>query len=339
MRHGFGVRLLRVTAMLCAVALLCAPAAGCASVVRTNAPLSRTDFALDTTVTVTLYGTQEEALLGGCFDRIGQYERLFSRTWEGGDVWRINHAGGAPTEVSPATCELLRLALEMGEKSGGAFDVTIAPASSLWDFTAADPVVPSGEALAAAAARVDYRRVTADTQEGTVTLSGDGTAIDLGGIAKGYIADRLADYLAENGVDSALLDLGGNIYVLGKKSGRPWRVGIRDPKDPQGLAAMVEAENASVVTSGVYERAFTVDGVVYHHILDPATGKPVRNGLASVTIVSDKSADGDALSTACFVLGEDAGMRLVESLAGVEALFIREDGTLAASKGLVYEEK
>ena len=339
MRQGAGIRIRGAEAGLCAVVLLCASAAGCAAAVRSNAPLSRTDFALVSTLSVTVYGAREETLLDDCFALLDEYEGLFSRTREGSDVWRVNHAGGAPTAVSPATCELLRLALEAGEKSAGAFDVTIAPASSLWDFTAADPAVPSEEALAAAAAKVDYSRVTVDQRTATVTLAGDGTQIDLGGIAKGYIADRLADYLTEKGVSSALLDLGGNIYVLGKKSGRPWRVGIRDPQNPQGLAAMVEAENASVVTSGVYERGFTVNGVGYHHILDPATGKPVRNGLASVTIVSDKSAQCDALSTACFVLGEEAGMQLVDSLAGVEALFIREDGTLVASKGLVYEVK
>ena len=157
--------------------------------------------------------------------------------------------------------------------------------------------------------------------------------MDLGAVAKGYIADRLAAVLRDNGVTSALINLGGNIYALGDKDGADWKIGIQSPRDGTALAATVRVQNKSVVTSGIYERGFEQDGVWYHHILDPKTGRPVQNGLASVTIVSDSSAEGDALATACFVLGEEKGIELIRRMPGVQALFIREDGTQTRTEG------
>lgn len=312
------------------LAALCLLLSGCAR----QEPLSKSGFALDTAITITLYRGGNAALLEDCFARIRQYERLFSRTIGDSDIGRLNTAGGESVPVSPDTAALLQLGLDYAALSDGAFDMTIAPVSSLWHFSTEHPVMPSDEELAAALSSVGYIGLT--VSDDSARLASPQMAVDLGGIAKGYIADRLAGELRAAGVDSALLDLGGNIYALGQKDGADWTVGIRDPADEQALAAVVSVADCAVVTSGSYERFFELDGVRYHHILDPATGYPVQNELASVTIVSAEAVVGDALSTACFVLGEKRGLELVESLDGVEALFISKDGRLTASPGLRY---
>lgn len=295
-------------------------------------PLSGQTVALDTVIHITLYDTTEQALLTDCFAQIAQYEALFSRTRADSEIAALNTADGAVVPLSADTRALLEAGVAYGARTEGALDITIGAVSPLWDFAAA--TCPAAPAVAEAAARVNWQAL--ELTEAGARLPA-GMAVDVGGIAKGYIADRLADRLRAAGVHSALLDLGGNIYAVGNKNGQPFRVGIRDPQDESTLVAVVQAEDASVVTSGVYERSFTQDGVTYHHLLDPRTGWPVQNGVASVTIVSEHSLDGDALSTACFVKGLEQGLALAESIDGVEALFVMQDGTLHATSGLVYE--
>ena len=179
---------------------------------------------------------------------------------------------------------------------------------------------------------VDYTKIRVEGS--TVTLEPPAKAIDLGAIAKGYITDRLVEYLTDNGVTSAIISLGGNIYAIGTSDGRPFRIGVQDPAGEGGaILGYVEISNKSVVTSGDYQRFFVQDGKVYHHILDPETGYPTDNGLASVTIISDRSTDGDALSTSCFVLGLEDGMELVNGIDGVEAIFVDHDGNMYFSDG------
>lgn len=303
---------------------------GCAA----PTPLTRDTVAMDTVISISLYDSQDEGLIAACFDRLAEYEALFSRTDPESEVARLNAAAGEAMPLSADTRELLTLGKAFSERTNGAFDITIATVSALWDFSSG--TLPDAAALADAAARVDWRAL--DVTETGATLQ-NGAAVDLGGIAKGYAADRLAEYLRAEGVTSALLDLGGNVYALGDKNGKPFAVGIRDPQNEASLAAVVRVRDKSVVTSGVYERGFTKDGVRYHHLLDPKTGYPVQNGLASVTIVSERSVEADALSTACFVLGLQDGLALVEATDGVEALFIAADGSLIASSGLEYEER
>lgn len=304
----------------------------CASV---PTPLRRTGIYLDTVVTLSLYDTQDPAVLDTCFEKIADWENLFSRTRAESDVARINRAAGQPVAVDEETARLLAVGLEYGKRTGGALDITIASASSLWNFQDEEPAIPDSRELQQAASHVDWQTVQLDGR--TVQLTDPQAQIDLGAIAKGYIADGLAAYLREQGVERALLDLGGNIYALGDKNGQPWTVGVRDPLDGDGLAATVPVRDGSVVTSGIYERGFERDGVRYHHLLDPHTGWPVQNGLASVTILSASSVEGDALSTACFVLGEEDGLALIEKTEGVEALFIRTDGTQVRSSGFPTE--
>lgn len=325
MRKGIGwAALLAACTGLCLTG--CAPAA----------PLSGSGLYLDTAITITLYDTRDPSVLEACFQQIADLESLLSRTVEGSDVWNINHAGGEAVEVAEETAELIRTALDYADKTGGALDISVAPASRLWDFKAESPSLPDEEELAQAASHIDWTKI--ELQGCTVRLADPKMELDLGAVAKGYIADRVAQSLREQGVESALLDFGGNIVALGGKEGRDWTIGIRSPQDGEALAAAVAVRDCSVVTSGTYERGFDLGGVRYHHILDPQTGWPVDNGLASVTILSARSVDGDALSTACFVLGEEKGMALVEELDGVEALFIREDGTSIRSSGFPEKE-
>lgn len=303
--------------------------AGCAAA----EPKKQTDvgFYLDTVITLTAY-VDDEQVLKDAMKECERYEKLLSRTIEGSDVWRINHAGGEPVTVSEDTIAIIETARKISELSGGMFDITIAPASTLWDFTSGVAVLPDAEALADAAARVDYTRVVADGN--TVTLPA-GMMIDLGGIAKGYIADAVKNWLIERGVMSAVLSFGGNIVCIGTKpDGSLWKVGIQDIDRPTGEYMLVTTNaGGSTVTSGIYERGFDYDGTYYHHILDPKTGWPVQNELASVTIISDSSMWGDALATAAFALGTEKGTALIESIDGVEAVFIARNRTVTGTSG------
>lgn len=318
--------------------IVCCGMLACASCRAASfAECTRTGFALDTVVRITLYdavdGTDGEAVLDRCFDEIERLERLFSVTVSDSDIARINAFGGAPVTVADETAELLRLCLHYAALSGGAFDVTLRPVTALWDFSAMEPSLPEAEVLEAAVKTVDYRHLTVDGT--TVTLTEGG--LDLGGIAKGYIADKVRALLLEQGVTTALIDLGGNIVTVGRKAdGEDWRIGVKDPLNVEELYTVVQGTDVSVVTSGVYERGFTLDGVRYHHLLSPQTGMPVQNGLASVTILCQSSVQADALSTACFVLGETEAVELLKTLDDVEALFLRDDGSYYATAGLSH---
>ncbi len=292
---------------------------------------SAVGFYLDTVVMLTAY-VDDAQVLNDALEECGRYEKLLSRTIEGSDVWRLNHAGGRPVTVSSDTLEILDCARRVSALSGGAFDATIAPVSTLWDFTSGAAVLPDADALAEAAARVDYTRVEIAGDE--VTLPED-MMLDLGGIAKGYIADAIKGYLVGRGVESAVLSFGGNVVCIGlKPGGKPWKVGIQDIDKPTGEYMLVSKNfGGSTVTSGIYERGFDLDGVRYHHILDPVTGWPVQNELASVTIFSDSSMWGDALATATFALGTGEGTALIEGIEGVEAVFIARDRTVTATSG------
>ena len=282
-------------------------------------------------ITLTAY-VEDGQVLKDALQECSRYEQLLSRTVEGSDVWRINHAEGEPVEVSDDTISILRCAKKISDLSSGSFDVTIAPVSTIWDFTSGEAVLPDAEVIAKAAELVDYTKL--GMEGNTVTLPA-GMMIDLGGIAKGYIADRIKTYLEERGVKHAILSFGGNVVAIGAKpDGNAWKVGIQDIDGKTGDYMLV-AQNTggSNVTSGIYERGFDLDGIRYHHLLSAETGWPVQNELASVTIFSDSSMEGDALSTAAFVLGTEEGLKLIESLEGIEAIFIARDRTVTYSSG------
>ena len=321
-------RICKVGAMLLAVMMLCG---GCAEE-KIPPKLSEVGFYLDTVITLTAY-VEDKQVLKDALEECGRYEKILSRTVEGSDVWRINHAKGEPVEVSEDTMNILRCAQEISQKSGGAFDVTIAPVSTMWNFTKEPHELPDAEEIAKAAELVDYTRMTLEGNK--VTLP-EGMMIDLGGIAKGYIADQVKAYLKKRGVKYAILSFGGNIVAIGseKPDGTPWKVGIQDIDKPTGEHMLISLnKGGSTVTSGTYERGFDLDGVRYHHLLSAETGWPVQNELASVTIFSESSMEGDALSTTAFVLGTEKGLELIESLKGIEAVFIAKDRTVTYSSG------
>lgn len=292
-----------------------------------------TGFYFDTVINMTIYW-QDDSPLTEALQKCAYYEGILSKTVEGSDVWNINHSGGQRVQVSEDTRDIIEKALEYAKLSDGAFDITIEPCVALWDFTDKNKaVLPDAAALAAAAAKVDYTKV--DVNDDGVQL-GEGQTIDLGAIAKGYIADRISDLLKGIGVESGLLNFGGNVQAIGNKpDGTPWNIGIQDPRGAQSESiAVMPTTDAAVVTSGIYERGFDIDGVRYHHLLDTSTGYPIQNDLAGVSIFVSDSFDGDALSTTLFALGEQGGLALAAELDGVEAMFVTREDQVSYTPGL-----
>lgn len=315
--------------LACAAALL----GGCGR--RQTEPVSRSGFLLNTFVTVTLYDSEDEAILDGCMDLCREYEGLLSRTIETSEIYQINHRppGTREMEVSEDTADVIEKGLYYSRLSGGAFDITIEPISSLWDFTSENPQVPDPSLIEENLPRVGYEKL--EVEGNKILFSDDGTTIDLGAIAKGFIADRMKEYLLDQGVKSAIINLGGNVLCVGANGKKPFRIGIQRPYASHNeTVGVVEVEDMSVVSSGVYERHFEKDGINYHHILNPETGYPYENGLTAVTILSRQSVDGDGLSTTCFSLGLEKGMELIDSLDNAWAVFITDDGELHYSEGM-----
>lgn len=303
-------------------------------------PVVKTGFYFDTIIRITLYDSKQEACLDECFALAEKYEKMLSPTIEGSDIWNINHSGGTPVKVSDETAMLLATALSYCDMAKGHIDITVETVSRLWDFhsdsadhensvkTETASRVPSAEALSEAVSHVDYHNL--HIEGNTVTLCDPESCISLGFIAKGFIADKMKEYLLSQNVKSGIIDLGGNLLAVGSRpDGTPFQFGIQKPFDTQGTPITVlSVSDKSAVSSGVYERYFYEKDKLYHHILDPVSGYPVQNHLLGVTILSDSSMTGDALSTTCFVLGLEDGMELIESLEDVEAVFITDDYTL-----------
>ena len=295
---------------------------------------------LNTVVSIKLFQSERIDVLNEAFTLIEDYENKLSRHKSGSEISRINSApAGTAVPVSSMTLEIIETALNYAELSGGSFDPTVGPLVDLWGIGTEHPHVPETEELSEVLPLVDYRNVLIDENSDTVTLTKEGMALDLGGITKGWIADRVGEFLIENGETHFLINLGGNILVHGgkpskKNSPGPFRIGIQNPFESRGkYLGVFSLENGSVVSSGVYERFFESEGIKYHHILDTSKGFPVENGLAAVTIISEFSLDGDALSTTLFTLGIQKGLELVKSLDGVEAAFITRDGKVILTAG------
>ena len=300
-----------------------------------NKKISKQGFYFDTIIQITLYGTDDEQYINDCFDIAGRYEKMLSNTIDDSDISRINKAAGEQAVcVSDETVSLIQKGIEYGRLSGGKFDITIGELSNLWNFPeiaensksddneADSSVIPSDEKIDEYLGHVDYNKIKIDGNN--VMITDEKTQIDLGGIAKGYIADKMKEYLKSKKVTSGIINLGGNVLTIGSKSeGSDYTVGIQKPVDRSGTSiATIKIDDRSVVTSGIYERYYRVDGKIYHHILDTQTGYPVENDLYSVTIISDSSCDGDALSTTCFALGKDKAEEFIKSMDGVEAIFV-----------------
>ncbi len=285
-----------------------------------NTEISETRFVFDTVATITA-DCDEETLIGA-FSLCSDYEQLLSRTAESSDVYRLNEGLGF-TEISDETVKIIERSVYFSEISGGKFDITICPVSMLWDFK--NQIIPSKNEIAEALKNVDYESI--EIKGNTANLNGK--KIDLGGIAKGYIADCLKEYFIKNGVNKGIINLGGNVAVFGKD----YRVGIKKPFS-EDIAAVLCIKDKTAVTSGIYERSFEKDGRLYHHILDTATGYGVENELASVTVVGDCSLDCDALSTVCMLMGTENGLEIIENTPDTEAVFINKSGEITVSSGL-----
>ena len=291
--------------------------------------ITKSDFVLNTVATITLYDVSDEKLIDECFELCRRYESLFSRTDENSEIYKLNHR--EISSVSAETAQLISEGLYYSNLSDGAFDITIEPLSSLWNFSSDSLSVPSAADIEAACKKIDYSAVTVSGS--TVTFSNKYTAIDLGAIAKGWIADRVKELLLSRGVKRAIINLGGNVLCIGGKTATEgFKIGVQYPFK-EGSIASVTVSDLSVVTSGIYERDFEQDGKLYHHILNPKTGYPYDNGLLSVTIIGKDSGICDALSTTCFALGRDAGTALIEGMNGYYAIFITSDYRLWYTSG------
>lgn len=282
-----------------------------------------------------------EAAISEAFDMCKDLEAKLSRTRKDSDISRINIAKGEWTDVSADTIELIQKGLEYSQISGGSFDITVGGITEQWDFHApeGEAKIPDGDALAEAAKHIDYTNV--EIGDGRVRLKDPAAKLDLGGIAKGYIGDRMTEILESRGVVSAVINLGGNVICIGGKTDEDdFVIGVETPfSDRTEIIGKVSARDRTLVTSGVYERRIEVDGKTYHHILNTETGWPVDTDLDAVTLIADKgrSGDIDALSTICLIKGADEGKKLIESMDGIEGVFVLSDGSVLTTDGAGFE--
>ncbi len=290
-----------------------------------TAQKSSTYFYFDTAVTIT--ADCSNSVLDGAFSLCQYYENLLSRTKEGSDIYRINESNDFVT-VNQETVFLVQRALYYCTLSEGKYDITLTPVSELYDFN--NKILPEKEQIANALVSVGYEKIKINQN----SISSSNATLDLGSIAKGYVADKLCEYFKTNGVKNAVINLGGNVYVLGKNN----TVGIKKPFSNE-IALYVKANNTSFVTSGIDQRYIEKDGVIYHHILERQTGISVENTLASVTVIGKSSTDCDALSTVCMLLGKEQALSLINSTENAEAVFIEKNGEITLSNGLIRKGK
>jgi thiamine biosynthesis lipoprotein len=300
---------------------------------------SRAEFALGTVCQITLFDRANERVYHDVFARIREIENLMSVNIPGSDVSRVNAAAGIePVQVREDVYTVIERALYFAEISGGALDPSVGLLVSLWGIGGDNPRVPKREEIDEALSLTNWRDIELDPVTRTVFLKRRGMALDLGAIAKGYAADEAAAIIKNSGIERAIVDLGGNIVILGEnKDKRPWRVGIQNPLEKHGVyLGILQITEQTVVTSALNERFFEEDGRRYHHILSTSDGYPAENGLLSVTIIAHNSMDADALSTAVFVSGYERGKELVESMPGTEAVFILDDSTVRITPGVNF---
>lgn len=303
-----------IVAALVPLLLLC----GCSSATEN----SSTRFMLDTVISVRAAASAE--VINGAFSVCSEYEKLLSKTAQGSDVYNINQLG--VFEVSSQTAQLISNAKFYYELTNGRFDISVGAVSGLWDFE--NGVKPDDAAVTAALKNVGYNNICITGN----TVDSGGTSIDLGAIAKGYIADKMREYFEAQGVKEAVLNLGGNVVLMGREKS----VSVQDPFG-QGEKATILLKDTSVATAGTYERCFTENGVNYHHILDTKTGYPAQSDVVSATVITKSAEKADALSTCIVLMGCKSGIDIINGLQGVEALVITADGSVHVSDGLYCE--
>lgn len=302
-------------------------------------PYSKQELLLGTYVQIRIYDDGKEEVLDKAFDRVKELGDKITVNEPGSEIDAVNEkAGIEPVKVSDDVYTLLKRAYEYSEDSKGGFDMAIGPITQLWHIGFDDARKPSQEEIDQALKLVDYHKVVLDDKEKTVYLEEKGMELDLGAIAKGYITDEVVKVLEDNGVTTAIIDLGGNVYVLGhspRGEDEDWNVGIQDPNKARNtVIGTVKERDKTLVTSGIYERYLKVNGETYHHLFDPTTGYPFDNDIAGVTIITNKSIDGDGLSTAVFSMGVKEGLEYVEGLKDVDAIFVTKEDKVYISKDI-----
>jgi thiamine biosynthesis lipoprotein len=322
--------------------------AGCGQKSASLQDFSGEEFIMNTLVRVHVICEDEKkgrAALKQAFDVFKKIDHLTNRFPEGGptasspgDVLKINGSAGLePVEVSVDTVRIIQRSQYFARLTGGAFDITIGPVMDSWGFGKDIQYVPTDEEISRALSLVDYRKVEVDPGKATVFLPQPGMSLDLGGVAKGYAMDEAVKALREAGIQHALINAGGSVYALGTRpDGEPWRVGIQDPRNSEDIIAILSLKDSAAVTSGDYQRYFEQEGVYYHHIIDPSTGKQARD-LIQTTVIAESTTDADILSTALFVLGPRRGMSFVEELPGTEAVLIGPDKLVSVTAGLINQ--
>lgn len=293
---------------------------------------TRSQAALGTWVTVTLPKTADDSddrNLADALDLVDELEEVLSTHSAEAELARLNNApAGKPVRVSEPLYAAIEAGVEWRETSGGAFDITIRPLLAVWRRAGEQKALPSEAALAEARALVGADRLLLDPEKRTVAIPEEEIHIDLGGLGKGFIAERVADLLTKRGIESALIAMAGDIRAIGRRpGGKPWRVGIQDPRDPnnpRALITVLELTDCAVSTSGNYQRYVEIDGRRYSHIVDPRTGRPADH-VPSVTVIGSDTLTTDILGTVLSVLGVEEGMKMVESMPEIEALFITFD--------------
>jgi FAD:protein FMN transferase len=301
-------------------------------------PIAKSDYLLGTIVEITIYDKQDESIIDKAFDRIREIEsKMTINNAETSEIIALNQAAGTgEVKVSPDTLDVLERGKYFSELSKGRFDITVGPIVKLWNIGTEEAAVPDPKVLAEKIKLIDFNKLHLNRDTLTAKLDDPGMQVDLGAIAKGYAADEVAKVLKANGVEHAIINLGGNVLAIGgNMKGTPWRIGIQDPFNPRGeFLGIINITGLTVVTSGTYERYFEQDGKRYHHILDPRTGYPADNEIASVSIITDESMKGDGNSTSVLLLGLEEGMKFVESQKDVEAIFVTYDKKVYITSGL-----
>lgn len=288
-------------------------------------------YYFNTYVSVSLYGCGSEEVAKNAVELCGYYEKIFSRTNDDSLLYQLNKEGKIKVDSQEAKIlsEVLKFGVQYYEVTDGALNIAVEPLTALWNFSEGVSIVPDEKEIEEALYNTDCSYI--DISEDEINLNG--VRVDLGAVAKGYVADCIKEYLVEEGIDSAIINLGGNILCIGDKpTGDDFVIGIQKPFYNEPLLGL-KVDGMSVVTSGTYERYFEQDGVLYHHILDPDTGMPCNTGLLSVTIIAESGILCDCLSTGCFVMGMEDAMELINNMENVYAVFVDDDYNVYYTEG------
>ena len=359
-RRTKGARRLRLFSLVIMLAVLIITQTGCSSDSAAE-PVQKDNYYLDTICTISVYEIKDadgqtkpaaeledaaNAAIDKAFERCAALDKTLSRTVEVSDVSKINSAGGKWVDVSPETAEVIRKGIDYSQLSEGAFDITVGRLTELWDFHADDgeAKLPDEAELADGAKHVDYNALEIDGNR--IRLKDPEAKLDLGGIAKGFIGDKMTEVLEAEGVTSGIINLGGNVICIGAKDNSAgdgkgdFIIGVETPfSDRSEIVGKIASRDMTLVTSGIYERKIEVDGKLYHHILSTETGWPVDTDVVSVTLCAAKgrSVDLDALSTICLIKGSAEAGKLIEGMDGIEAFFVLSDGSTEQTSGMEIE--